>query len=79
MKILWQILPPAIKAIVTVCIFFVSLGWAAYGAILLIVKAEGQELKKEVMEVRSVDIQYITERFDRLEVKLDRALDKKED
>lgn len=67
MKILWQLLPPAVKAIVGVIVFFVSLGWASYGAVLLIVKAEGQEIRKDVMAIRAIDISHIDKRFDRIE------------
>lgn len=67
MKILWELLPPFIKGAMTVVVFFVSLGWASYGAILLIVKAEGQEIRKEVMTIRGIDMTHINERFDRVE------------
>lgn len=66
MKILWQLLPSATKAILQVILFFVSLGWASYGAILLIVKAEGIEIKAQVMEVRRIDIEHIDKRFDQV-------------
>lgn len=66
MKILWSLLPSATKAILQVVIFFVSLGWASYGAILLIVKAEGRDIKKQVMEVRRIDIEHIDKRFDQV-------------
>lgn len=64
MKILWSLLPSATKAILQVVIFFVSLGWASYGAILLIVKAEGQEIRREVMVIRGIDIKHIDGKFD---------------
>ena len=64
MKILWSLLPAASKAILQVVIFFISLGWASYGAILLIVKAEGREIKAQVMEVRRIDIEHLDKRFD---------------
>lgn len=64
MKILWSLLPAASKAILQVVIFFISLGWASYGAILLIVKAEGREIKSQVMEVRRIDIEHLDKRFD---------------
>lgn len=66
MKILWSLLPSAAKAILQVVIFFISLGWASYGAILLIVKAEGRDIKKQVMEVRRIDIEHIDKRFDQV-------------
>lgn len=64
MKTLWDLLPGIAKAIVSVVVFFISLGWASYGAILLIVKAEGKEIKEQVMEVRSIDMKHIDRRFD---------------
>lgn len=64
MKILWSLLPSASKAILQVVIFFISVGWASYGAILLIVKAEGREIKSQVMEVRRIDIEHLDKRFD---------------
>ena len=67
MKLLWTLLPPAVKAIAMVIVFFVSLGWASYGAVLLIVKAEGQEIRKDVMEIRSIDMEHMDKRFDRIE------------
>jgi len=66
MKVVWNLLPPFIKGAVTVVVFFLSLGWASYGAVLLIVKAEGQEIKKEVMNVRRIDIEHIDKRFDQV-------------
>ena len=67
MKLMWELLPPLIKGAVTVVAFFVGIGWASYGAVLLIVKAEGQEIKREVMEVRKIDIEHLDKRFDRIE------------
>jgi hypothetical protein len=66
MKTLWALLPPFIKGAVTVVIFFVSLGWASYGAVLLIVKAEGQEIEKKVMDVRKIDMEHLDKRFDQV-------------
>ncbi len=67
MKLMWELLPPFLKGAVTVVAFFVGIGWASYGAVLLIVKAEGQEIKREVMEVRKIDIEHLDKRFDRIE------------
>lgn len=66
MKTLWSVLPSAVKAIFTVIIFFISLGWAGYGAVILIVKAEGKQIKEQVMEVRKIDIEHIDKRFDQV-------------
>ena len=67
MKIIWELLPPFIKGALTVVVFFVSLGWASYGAVLLIVKAEGQEIRREIKEIRLIDITHLDKRFDRIE------------
>jgi hypothetical protein len=67
LKTLWALVPPALKAIITVCIFFVSLGWGAYGAVLLIVKAEAKTIEEKVMTVRRIDMEHMDKRFDRLE------------
>jgi len=67
MKMIWELLPPFIKGAVTVIAFFVSIGWASYGAVLLIVKAEGQDIRKEVMTIRNIDMDHINKRFDRVE------------
>jgi hypothetical protein len=67
MKVLWELLPPFIKGVVTVVAFFIGIGWASYGAVLLIVKAEGQEIRKEVMIIRNVDMEHLNKRFDRVE------------
>lgn len=72
MKMLWELLPPFIKGALTVVAFFVGLGWASYGAVLLIVKAEGQEIRKELMTVRGIDIEYIGKRFDKIESRFDK-------
>lgn len=67
MKILWSLLPSAVKAIFQVIFFFVSLGWASYGAVILIVKAEGKDIKAQVMEIRKIDMSHMDKRFDRIE------------
>lgn len=67
MKTLWALLPSAAKAIFQVILFFVSLGWLAYGAVIVIVKAEGKDIKEQVMQVRKVDIEHLDKRFDRIE------------
>lgn len=72
MKILWELLPPFIKGALTVVGFFVGLGWASYGAVLIIVKAEGQEIRKEVMTIRNIDMDHINKRFNSVENKLER-------
>jgi hypothetical protein len=67
MKHLWALLPPFIKAILSVIVFVFTLGWGAYGAVYLIVKAEGKGIKEEVMNVRKIDMEHLDKRFDKLE------------
>ena len=63
MKLIWSLLPPAVKAIAMVIIFFISLGWASYGAVLLIVQAEGNDIRREVKEIREIDMKHVNEKF----------------
>jgi ABC-type glycerol-3-phosphate transport system permease component len=63
---LYQLLPPLAKGIISVFIFLFTLGWASYGAIILIVKAEGQEVERKVMKVREIDMGHIDKRFDQV-------------
>lgn len=67
MKLAWELLPPFLKGAVTVVAFFIGIGWASYGAVLLIVKAEGQDIRREIKEIRLIDIQHLDKRFDRIE------------
>lgn len=63
---------PTMKAIVAVFAFLIGLGWAAYGSIYMIVKAEGNEIRREVKDIRQIDVDNINGRFDRADRKLDR-------
>jgi hypothetical protein len=54
----------AFKNFVGMVAFLIGLGWATYGAVLMIVKAEGQEIRKEVMTIRVIDMDHINKRFD---------------
>lgn len=71
MKELAKFIFPTVKAVIQVTAFFVGIGWASYGAIMLIVKAEGKDIKVQVMEVRRVDMEHLEKRFDRVDRKLD--------
>ena len=66
MKII-EFITPILKAAFGVVAFLVGIGWAAYGAIILVVRAEGQEIEKKVMHVRQIDLHHLDSRFDRLE------------
>ena len=67
MKTLWSLLPSAVKAMVSVVAFFIGLGWASYGAVILIVKAEGKDIEEKIMQVRNIDMSHMDKRFDRIE------------
>jgi hypothetical protein len=68
MKAYIDLLFPILKGIISVVVFLVGLGWTAYMSINAIVKAEGKEIRREVKEVRDIDMQHLDKRFDRLEV-----------
>jgi hypothetical protein len=68
MKAYIDLLFPILKGIISVVVFLVGLGWTAYMSINTIVKAEGKEIRREVKEVRDIDMQHLDKRFDRLEV-----------
>jgi hypothetical protein len=67
MKSLLAFALPFVKSILSVLAFIVGLGWAAYGAVYMIVKAEGQEIRREVKSIRDIDMQHLNHRFDRIE------------
>ena len=65
---------PTVKAVTTVIAFLIGVGWAAYGSIYMIVKAEGIEIRREVKDIRNIDMDHINGRFDRVNIKLDKIL-----
>lgn len=67
MKGLINFIFPTIKALLGVSAFIIGLGWGAYGAVYMIVKAEGQEIRREVKQIRDIDMSHLDSRFDRLE------------
>ena len=67
MKQLIQFIFPTVKAVVTVTGFLIGIGWGAYGMVYVIVKAEGQEIRREVRVIRDVDMGHLDKRFDRIE------------
>ena len=67
MNKLIPLIPPAIKAIFTVLGFMVGLGWGAYEAVSHIAKAEAGAVRDQVKEIRSLDMEHLNKRFDRLE------------
>lgn len=68
MKELIKIFLPTIKAFLGAIAFLIGLGWAAYASVYLIVDAKGKEIKKDVREIRNIDMEHINKRFDRIEV-----------
>jgi hypothetical protein len=68
MKAYIELIFPILKAIVSIVVFLVGLGWTAYVSINTIVKAEGKEIRREVKNIRDIDMQHLDRRFDRLEV-----------
>jgi hypothetical protein len=77
MKALIQFIFPTLKAVFMVTSFFVGLGWASYGAVALMVKAEANVVESKIMAVRNADFQHLNGRFDRLESKIDVLLEEK--
>jgi len=67
MKLVWSLLPSAVKGVIAVIAFLLSMGWASYGAVLLIVNAEGNEIRRELKNVRDNDMEHLNKRFDRIE------------
>jgi hypothetical protein len=67
MKKLIPLIPPMVKAIFTVLGFMVGLGWGAYEAVSHIAKAEAGAVRDQVKEIRSLDMEHLNKRFDRLE------------
>ncbi len=58
---------PALKAILTVIGFMLGLGWGAYQAVSQIARAEAKIVGDQVKEIRSLDMEHLNKRFDRLE------------
>lgn len=76
MKTLWSLMPIAIKPIVQIIVFIMSLGWASYGAILLIVKAEGQSIRKEALTIRGIDKGHFDDKINGVEHRMNGRFDK---
>jgi hypothetical protein len=74
-KSLLQFIFPTVKAILTVIGFMLGLGWGAYHSVEVIAKAQGEVIESKVMAVRNADFQYISQRFDRTDAKLDKLIE----
>lgn len=67
MKRLSPFIFPAFKAVLTVIGFMLGLGWGAYQAVSQIAKAEAKIVGDQVKEIRSLDMEHLNKRFDRIE------------
>ena len=67
MKLLIDLIPPIIKSIIGVIAFLISLGWMAFISVNAVVRAEGQDIRKEVKQIRDIDMEHLNKRFDRIE------------
>lgn len=64
MKALVTFLFPTIKAVIAVCSFMIGIGWAAFGTVSFMVKAQADEIRKEVMTLDKKNMDHINKRFD---------------
>lgn len=67
MKALIQFFIPTMKAVLVVIGFMVGLGWGAYQAVSRIAKAEASVVREEIKVIRTLDMEHLNKRFDRLE------------
>jgi hypothetical protein len=67
MKQLIQFIFPTVKAICAVVGFILGLGWGAYALVETVARAEADTVRKEIREIRGIDIQHLDKRFDRIE------------
>jgi hypothetical protein len=67
MKLLLQFIPPILKAVLTVTGFMIGLGWGAYQAVSSIAKAEAGAVRDEIKVIRTLDMEHLNKRFDKLE------------
>jgi hypothetical protein len=67
-----SLISPILKSVLGVIAFLVGLGWTAFISVHTIVKAEGQEIRREVKEIREIDLAHIDQRFNVVDKKLDK-------
>ena len=67
MKTLFPFIFPVLKAILTVVGFMIGLGWGAYQGVSKIAKAEASAVRDEIKTIRTLDMEHLNKRFDRLE------------
>lgn len=58
---------PVIKAILGVVGILVGMGWGAYQAVSHIAKAEASAVRDEIKVIRTLDMEHLNKRFDKLE------------
>jgi hypothetical protein len=74
MKVLWDILPSAVKAVFSVCAFMIGMGWGSYVAIDVMTSGKVKAATDNLKEIRSNDMGHINGRFNRTDAKLDAIL-----
>ena len=67
MKQLLMFVFPTLKAILTVVGFMIGLGWGSYQAVSSIAKAEAGAVRDEIKVIRTLDMEHLNKRFDKLE------------
>jgi transcriptional regulatory protein LevR len=77
MKIIWELLPPVIKATLGVVVFIFTLGWGAAAAIHMTIKTEVASAKSHMIQIRDNDMSHINKRLDSMNHKLDILILKK--
>lgn len=67
MKAIFQFIFPTLKAAMGVVAFILTLGWGAYGAVSAIARTEAQTVRDEIKVIRTLDMEHLNKRFDKLE------------
>jgi hypothetical protein len=73
MKVLWDILPSAVKAVFSVCAFMIGMGWGSYVAIDVMTSGKVRAATDSFKEIRNNDMDHINGRFDRVNARFDRT------
>jgi hypothetical protein len=67
MKSLFPFIFPVLKAVITVVGFMIGIGWGAYQGVSRIAKAEAGAVREEIKTIRSLDMEHLNRRFDKIE------------
>jgi hypothetical protein len=62
-----KLIAPTLKAVSAVVAFLLGLGWASYEAVSSIAKSEAGAVREEIKSIRTVDMEHLNKRFDKLE------------